>query len=108
MLLGSSVLCISILSLSLASLSFSMRVLIMVSCSCKKTFSLSTLRFLSWTALRADRGLSLGGGISEIFKAALGVLASIGSDDIFLEADLVIIELGGIGFCPGFLGLTIF
>ena len=79
-----------------------MRVLIIVSCSCKKTFSFSTLKFLSWTALRADRGLSPGGGTSETFKVALGVLVS---EVIFLEADLVMIEVGGIGF---FLGLTIF
>ena len=38
----------------------------------------------------------------------LGVLESTGSEDIFLEADLVTMEIGGTGFCPGFLGLTIF
>ena len=38
-----------------------------------------------------------------------GVLESIGSEDIlFLEEDLVTMERGGTGFCPVFLGLTIF
>ena len=82
-----------------------------LSCSCGKTFSLSTQRFLYWTALRADRGLSPGGGMSETVMEAetLGVLESTGSEDILiLEADLVTIELRGTCFCPGFLGLTIF